>query len=63
MADRLAGGHLADELARLLAEGHSDERIAGLLYTAHGIETSRPTVTRWRKALGLERPDPEQAAS
>lgn len=51
MADRLAKGKLADELARHLAEGHSLRRICLDLYADHGIEVTATTVAKWAEPL------------
>jgi hypothetical protein len=47
MADRLAGGKLADELARHAAEGHSLRQISLHLFADYGIEVSAATVQAW----------------
>jgi hypothetical protein len=47
MADRLAGGKLADELARHAAEGRSLRQICSHLYADYGIEVSAKTVQVW----------------
>lgn len=54
MADRLAGGKLAEALARLKAEDRSYEDIGRQLYADHGIEVSRPTLAKWCSELGIE---------
>lgn len=49
MADRLAGGRLAESIAERLAEGLSFDAIASRLYADFGIETTGPTVQAWSK--------------
>lgn len=51
MADRLAGGKLAEEIATHKAAGHSFNHIARLLYADHGIEVTRQTLADWWNAL------------
>jgi hypothetical protein len=57
MADRLAGGKLADELARHAAEGHSLRQTCLHLYADYGIEVTPVTVAKWSTV------EPEPVAS
>lgn len=52
MADRLAGGTLAVQIAAYRARGVSYDRIAALLYAEHHIEVSGPTIKTWVDELG-----------
>lgn len=47
LADRAAGGRLAELIARYRGEGESFEDIAYKLRQDHGIVTSSATVRRW----------------
>lgn len=47
MADRMAGGRLAEVIDEMHVEGRSYEDIARRLYADYGIEISRQTVARW----------------
>lgn len=53
MADRLAGGTLADQLREHLAAGRSYDAIARHLFADFGIEVTRGTVGNWCRELGL----------
>jgi len=53
MAQRLAGGKLAELLARYRNENRSFDEIARLLYAEHGIEVTRQTIARWTEELGI----------
>ena len=57
MADRLAGGKLADILAEHAAAGRSLRQITLRLYADYGIEVSPATVQAWTA------PAPEEVAS
>jgi len=52
MADRLAGGKLAETILTLRDEGRSFEEISRRLYGDFGIEASRQTIVRWGEMLG-----------
>lgn len=54
MADRLAGGNLAEALTRLKADERSYEDIGRQLYADYGIEVSRPTLAKWCAELGID---------
>lgn len=60
MADRLAGGRLAEIISDGRQDGQSLDHIARRLYAEHGIEVTRQTVANWSDALGIE-PLPEAA--
>lgn len=60
MANRLAGGKLAEVLADLFARGLSLRGIVARLDESYGISTTPTTLAAWRDALGLTR---EQWAS
>lgn len=51
MAERLAGGGLADKIAHLRAEGAGHELISKTLYAEHGIEVTRQTIYSWCEQL------------
>lgn len=52
MADRLAGGNLAETLRRLSDEGLNNGAISRQLFADYGIEVSIPTVGAWLAILG-----------
>ena len=54
MADRLAGGNLAETIMAMRSEGLSLDGIARRLYAAHGIEVTRQTVANWVAAIESE---------
>lgn len=54
MADRLARGHLADEIVTLRRDGVSWAGIASRLYADHGIEVSAVTLADWHDRLTEE---------
>jgi hypothetical protein len=56
MADQLAGGRLADDLARHKAAGLSYSAIASRLYADHGIEVTPPTVGSWLRSIEPSEP-------
>lgn len=47
MADRLAGGNLAETLRKLAGEGLNNGAISRQLFADYGIEVSIPTVGAW----------------
>jgi len=51
MADRLAGGTLAETILRLDDADLSPEQIARELYAAHGVDVTRQTITNWLPVL------------
>ena len=51
MADRLAGGNLADTIRTLTDEGLSPDGISRRLFADHGIDVSGRTVARWLPVL------------
>lgn len=57
LIDKILGGNLATELARLRGEGVSYDGIARWLLTEHGVHVSSETVRRWMR----EHVDPEAA--
>lgn len=59
MADRLAGGRLAEIIAERRAEGKSFDHITRELFAEHGIEVTRQTLANWADALD----EPDKAAS
>ncbi len=54
MADRMAGGKLADIIGALRADGRSYEDVTRRLFADHGIEVTRQTVARWGALLGVD---------
>lgn len=58
MADRLAGGNLAQRIDELRSRGLGHEQISRQLYADHGIEVTRQTVATWITTLDK----PETAA-
>lgn len=54
MADRLAGGNLADRLTELRGEDRSFEQIARDLHNEFGVEVTAETVRKWSRQLGIE---------
>lgn len=61
MADRLAGGTLADTIRTLTAEGMSADAISRRLYADHGIDVSGRTIDRWLPVL-VPADEPQDAA-
>ena len=59
MADRLAGGRLADVLATQKAELRSWEAVSRHLHAEFGIEVTSETLRRWGIELGIKRPAAE----
>lgn len=51
MADRLAGGELAETIGKLRSEGVGHELISRRLYADFGIEATRQTVASWCDTL------------
>lgn len=47
MADRLAGGKLAERLLELEDAGNSYDHIGRVLFADYGIEVTRQTVGNW----------------
>lgn len=47
MADRLAGGKLADTIGGYRSQGFSLTDITRRLYATHGIEVSVATLSKW----------------
>jgi len=54
MADRLAGGDLANIIAASRSKGFSWDSIAARLYADHHIEVTGNTVQSWARQLDLE---------
>lgn len=59
MADRLAGGQLAEVLTEHVDAGRSFDQISRILFADYGIEASRPTLESWHRKLT----EPSEAAS
>ena len=55
MADRMAGGKLAEIIAELRTEGRSYEDVTRRLFADFGIEVTRQTVARWGALLGADK--------
>lgn len=53
MADRLAGGTLADQLREMRGDDLSFDEIGRRLYAEHGIEVTRQTISNWCETLGI----------
>ena len=62
MADRLAGGNLADTIRTLTDEGLSPDGISRRLFADHGIDVSGRTVARWLPVLVPTADDGPEAA-
>jgi superfamily II helicase len=61
MADRLAEGHLAEQIAALRTQGHTFEQVARALNADFGIEVTGETIRKWARQLGV--PEQVKAAS
>ncbi len=53
MAERLAGGDLAEKLAAQFAQTGSWEQVARDLYATYGITITGQTLRRWAEQLGI----------
>jgi hypothetical protein len=53
MAERLAGGDLAELLAAQFAKTGSWEQVARDLYATYGITITGQTLRRWAEQLGI----------
>lgn len=60
MADRLAGGQLAQRITDLRSRGLGHEQISRQLFADHGIEVTRQTIATWTATL--DQPDPAEVA-
>ncbi len=54
LVDKALGGRLNEELARMKADGMSNEAIGRWLANEHGIEVSYEMVRRWVRDLPTE---------
>lgn len=61
MADQMAGGQLADEMARLYADSHSWEDVSRVLFATYGVRVTGQTLRRWAAFL-FETADTEVAS-
>lgn len=62
MADRLAGGNLAETIRTLDDDGLSADAISRRLFHDHGIDVSGRTVARWLPVLAADDAEPLDAA-
>ena len=53
MADRVAGGHLAQILTDYSEQGYSLHEMTRRLYAEHDVEVTPPTVGAWLRRLDL----------
>jgi hypothetical protein len=53
MAERLAGGELAEKLGTQFAATGSWEQVARDLYATYGISITGQTLRRWAEQLGI----------
>lgn len=57
MADRLAGGNLADMIRAMREDDLSPDQIAARLYADHRIEVTGRTIARWLPSLVTDGPE------
>lgn len=57
MADRLAGGELAETIRRYRDKGLSPDQISVRLFADHRVEVTGRTVARWLPLLDADGPE------